>query len=138
MTRAARGLTLLEVVLAVALLATVTVVVVPLLVEATAVAVPPAPRGSAERLRTELVDALASRSSDALPSEWNFVPVNDGRAESGERSAASRPVRVRRLQRVEGDRSHDWIEADDGVTRVLHVVHRAAPSSESDPSEAQR
>lgn len=115
MRRIERGMTLLEVVLAIALLAAIAVVVLPILVDATRIAAAESPSIAPSELR-----ALAS---EKLLDEGVIAAVRkSGRVEVALTSPEGEHAAQLRLIPGEGPLPHDWIEVACGDTRVLWYV----------------
>jgi prepilin-type N-terminal cleavage/methylation domain-containing protein len=132
MKRARDGFTLLEVVVAIALLSAITVAAVPLLVDATRAGVSPVAAVESIELgvfSNEVMrdDATIARISDApqISLSWKDAPMRP-------------PVVVRRLRASttsNGGLPHDWIEFRCGDTCVLRYrrIDEKAPDESGPP-----
>jgi prepilin-type N-terminal cleavage/methylation domain-containing protein len=133
MKRAWDGFTLLEVVVAIALLSAITVAAVPLLVDATRASVPPVVAVESIELRAfadEVMrdDATVARIFEVLqlPLSWKDAPMRT-------------PVIARRLSASttrNGGLPHDWIEFRCGDTYVLRyrrIIEKASDEAEPPP-----
>lgn len=133
MNRDRRGFTLLEVVLAIALLSAITVAALPLLVEATRSRVPPVAVVEASELGT-LADAV-------MHDEATVARITEGSGmRLSWRDATTRPAvvahRLGSSTTNVGGLHHDWVEFRCGDVRVLRyrrIAEKAAGAGEPPP-----
>lgn len=124
-SRASTGMTLLEVVVSIALLAAIAVVVLPILVDATKATAPIVDSIEPSELRRLLDTHLADEAAFApirTAGELDLLLGDEG---------AERVVHVKWLRRDDASRPHDWLEATCGSTRVLRYVPRPSAAASS-------
>jgi prepilin-type N-terminal cleavage/methylation domain-containing protein len=133
MTYARDGFTLLEVVVAIALLSAITVAAVPLLVDATRAGVPPVAAveaielgALADQVMRDEVKVARILDGSQIPLSWKDAP-------------SRRPVVARRLRAsttCDGGLPHDWIEfrcGDTCVLRYRRIVEKSPDEAEPPP-----
>jgi prepilin-type N-terminal cleavage/methylation domain-containing protein len=133
MKRARNGFTLLEVVVAIALLSAITVAALPLLIDATRAGVPPI-------AAVESIE-LGAFANDVMHDEATVAQILEGAQRSlSWKDAPSRPLVVARRLTPSTTRNcdlpHDWIEFRCGDTRVLRYrrnVETASDEAEPPP-----
>lgn len=129
MSRATTGMTLLEVVVAVALLAVIAIVVLPILVDATKATAPVVDSIEPSELRALLDTHLVDDAAIASIRRAHNLDLTLGDED------ARRTVRLKWLRRDDASRPHDWLEATCGSTRVLRYVSRPSSSADSATGE---
>lgn len=132
MIRRRDGLTLLEVVLAIALLSILVVVVLPVLVDATRAAVPRADRVDAKHLRALLETHLAA---DGALERLRRAGVQEVALRLADSAGEATDVRLRWIAQGDEPPAHDWIEAISGETRVLRYVPQARDAEDEGKRE---
>lgn len=124
------GMTLLEVVVSIALLAAIAVVVLPILVDATKATAPIVDSIDPSDLRAMLNAHLADDATIAsirTAGELDLFLGDEG---------AERAVHVKWLRRDAASRPHNWLEATCGSTRVLRYVPR--PRRDAGPTTNEK
>ena len=117
-TRLARGLTLLEVVLAITLLAVLAVVALPVLVDATRASAPEVSAVKPALLRAWLTEQLAEKGAAERVRRAGSLSKEFSGGGTADRETAT----LRWIAGGTSPRAHGWVEAQVGDVRVLRFV----------------